>query len=143
MCTVTWERSPEGYRLFCNRDERRTRKPGLSPRRFIRNGLKCVAPVDGDFGGSWIGVNEPGLTVCVLNGIDQRSPERALSRGQLVIEALGCKSLQEIRDMLRRTKLQAYRSFTLLGLPARGEARAFVWNGLSVTELRNGDQLQP
>ena len=52
MCTVSWLHTPNGYQLLCNRDERHTRKPGLGP--MIRNpaGVRVIAPVDGDLGGS-------------------------------------------------------------------------------------------
>lgn len=143
MCTVTWQRSSHGYQLFCNRDERRTRQPALSPRRFSRNNLRCLAPIDGECGGSWIGVNEHALTVCVLNGTDHRPSEPVKSRGHLVPEALGCGSFTEIRAMLRSAGLQRYRSFTLLVISISGDARAFAWNGYSIQELSNAEQLQP
>ena len=33
-------------------------------------GVSFVAPIDGDHGGSWIGVNQFGLTLCLLNRYD-------------------------------------------------------------------------
>lgn len=67
MCTVSWLHKAKGYVLLCNRDERHTRKPALGPRISERNGISFIAPVDGDHGGSWIGVNQFGLTLCLLN----------------------------------------------------------------------------
>src|SRR4051794_11634515 len=110
MWTVTWERSSKGYELFCNRDERRTRKPAFSPRLFQRDGVSCVAPVDADCGGSWVAVNEFGLTVCILNGIDQRHLDSAVSRGQLVFEATSSRSVKEFMQSLDFTDLRQYRS---------------------------------
>ena len=143
MCTVTWERSAKGYELFCNRDERRTRKPAFSPRLFARDRLAFIAPVDGDFGGSWVGVNELGLTVCVINGIDQRQPDSAASRGRLVLEATGSRSVEELMASLDFTDLRRYRSFTLLGIPANGRAGALTWDGWHLRKNFNADTCQP
>ncbi len=67
MCTVTWLQRDDGYEVFCNRDELRTRKPAQPPRLDERNGVRYLAPVDADAGGAWVGVNEFGLTLCLVN----------------------------------------------------------------------------
>jgi hypothetical protein len=69
MCTVTWLPRPDGYQLLCNRDERDSRQPALGPRLHEQNGVKYIAPVDGDHGGSWIGTNEFGMSLCLLNRV--------------------------------------------------------------------------
>src|SRR4029079_9448754 len=46
-------------------------------------------------------------------------------------------------ELLRAVTLSAYRSFAMLGIPMNGEARAFTWDGDSLQELANAEQLQP
>jgi len=67
MCTVTWLQRHEGYEVFCNRDELKTRKPALPPRLAECNGVRYLAPIDNDGGGSWLGVNEFGVSLCLVN----------------------------------------------------------------------------
>lgn len=56
MCTAAWLLESNGHQLFCNRDERRTRKLALPPRLRERNGVKYLAPVDGkDVRVLWMG----------------------------------------------------------------------------------------
>src|SRR5262245_8061057 len=65
--TVSWTPTREGYALRFNRDERRTRGPGLPPGMMEGDGVRFLAPTDADAGGTWIGVNQFGLTVGLLN----------------------------------------------------------------------------
>ena len=62
MCTVSWLHEPGGYHLLCNRDEKRTRGAALGPRIQKSAGVRFVAPADADFGGTWIAVNEFGVS---------------------------------------------------------------------------------
>src|SRR5438045_4246173 len=68
MCTVSWIRGSGGYHLLCNRDEKKSRAVALAPRIQARGWVRFIAPVDPDHDGSWIAVNEFGVSVCVLNG---------------------------------------------------------------------------
>src|SRR5713226_3305855 len=78
MCTVTWIHDEEGYQLFFSRDEKGTRKQATSPRFAAQDGIRFLAPVDGDFGGTWIGVNEFGVSTCLLNGANLTGPGAAI-----------------------------------------------------------------
>src|SRR5258707_15575033 len=75
MCTATWIRTRDGYELFFNRDELATRKPALPPAAREREGVRFLAPEDGDAGGTWIGVNERAIAVGLANGTE---PEQSL-----------------------------------------------------------------
>src|ERR1051326_3966193 len=68
VCTVSWTHQPGGYHLLCNRDEKRTRGAARAPELRLIGGTRCISPADSDFGGTWIAVNEWGLTLCLLNG---------------------------------------------------------------------------
>jgi Transport and Golgi organisation 2 len=73
VCTVSWFHTREGYELLCNRDERHTRRRAQAPALQRRQGVQFIAPIDGERGGSWIGVNQFGLTFCLLNRYDPQA----------------------------------------------------------------------
>ena len=54
MCTVSWMLQANGYQLFCNRDEKKTRPIALPPRVHSCAGVQFLAPVDTQSGGSWL-----------------------------------------------------------------------------------------
>ena len=99
MCTVTWRAHAGGYDLFMNRDELSSRGPALPPSVRERSGVRVVAPVDSDGGGSWVAANEHGLAVCLLNYYPPRfEPQRRefQSRGRLVIELAASATVSEV-----------------------------------------------
>ena len=73
-------REPGTFRLFFNRDERRTRRPAIPPAVHRKGDTRFIAPRDGDFGGSWLGVNEHGVSLCLLNGYAAEDETGGLSR---------------------------------------------------------------
>lgn len=132
MCTVTWLRQPGSYVLLCNRDERHTRRPASGPRAGKLRGASFIAPVDGDHGGSWIGANEFGLTLCLLNrygdpGVSENG--EFTSRGLLLTDLLDARDGQQIDERMAMVDLRQYRPFTLLALSARFDATVAEWNG--------------
>jgi transport and Golgi organization protein 2 len=134
MCTVTWSAEDGGYDLFMNRDELHTRGHALPPRLSKLNGVSYLAPTDSDAGGSWIAVNEFGITACLLNNYppDARIPANPISRGRLLIGLIEGRSVTEIDSKLRAENLDHYRPFHVfvIGAPsATAEARLFRWDG--------------
>lgn len=141
MCTVTWLRTEGGYELFSNRDERRTRPPAEPPRALVLGGVRCLAPVDAEAGGSWITVNELGVCLTLLNLYEapvQEAPPSGgelKSRGLLVTELAGAGSAREAVRRLGESALGRYRPFTLLAIDAEGPARSVRWDGERRTDL--------
>jgi hypothetical protein len=134
MCTVTWLREEGGYHLFCNRDEKLTRKPALPPRLGVRDGVRYLAPIDGDFGGTWIATNEFGVSLCLLNGAllnGTGGPRPAVvrSRGLLLLDLISSRSLEEVVNTVEATDLTLYASFTLAALSPGEPAMVIEWNG--------------
>lgn len=130
MCTVSWLRRADEYDLFCNRDELYTRQPALPPRGLERRGVKILAPVDGDFGGSWIGVNEFGLTLCLVNRYDPvERTDGFISRGVLLLELLDSGNVAELSARIAAQRMTEYRPFTMLALHPDTPARLIHWNG--------------
>src|SRR6516162_11002448 len=111
MCTVSSIYQGSGYQLLCNRDERRTRRPASAPQLLTRDNVRFVAPIDGDFGGTWVAVNEFGLSLVLLN----RAPCSAakLSRGLLPMNLIPAHTLTELGESISGMELSHFAPFTL------------------------------
>jgi uncharacterized protein with NRDE domain len=146
MCTVSWLRRAGGYELFCNRDERHTRSTAAPPSVSETRGVRFVAPTDGDHGGSWIGVNEAGLTLCLLNayeGAQSPTGDDYRSRGLLLTNLMDCLSVSHVRARLSGADLGRYRPFTLAALSARETALLVHWTNDRKTFDEDGDAWVP
>jgi hypothetical protein len=107
MCTVTIVPHDEGVRVLCNRDERRTRPAALPPRLFRLGARVAAFPTDPLGGGTWVGINDAGLVLTLLNaaptGIgngDGRTIARPRSRGFVVRAMLEHGSAGSILETL-------------------------------------------
>lgn len=131
MCTLTWIALERGYELNFNRDEKLTRATAIPPQRFERAGRAWIAPTDPDGGGSWIGVNDHGVTLALLNGyrrVDDAARQWR-SRGLLVQELFDLERAEQLASRLRARALGDLRSFTLLALDRDVRAVAATWDG--------------
>lgn len=141
MCTTTWFFTEDGYELFFNRDELRTRSRALAPRRFTAGNLAAAAPVDGDAGGTWLAANEHGLTVALLNryqdSADPTTADRRRSRGLLVRDLAAVPSVDGAVDGLQGLDLSIYAPFTLILLAPGGRAVTLFWNGSRLSVPRD------
>jgi uncharacterized protein with NRDE domain len=138
MCTATWIRAQDGYELFFNRDELRTRKPALAPRLRELGGARFLAPTDGDAGGTWLGVNEHGVTIGLANGVRTArddGPATFRSRGLLVLGLLAAASVDEVRRRLEAADARVYRSFELFAIDAQALPRTWRSDGRAIVDL--------
>jgi len=144
MCTVSWVHQAEGYHLLCNRDEKRTRGTAFAPQVVTRGGVRYVAPVDSDGGGTWLSVNEFGVSLCLLNGrASVQASNARSSRGLLVGELAWAPSARECSLWLRHLDLRRYAPFSLAILEPRQSAILAQWNGDKLTLDPAGDSLMP
>lgn len=145
MCTVSWLRTADGYELFCNRDEKRTRRPALAPRVHRFGGVRFAAPVDADGGGSWVGVNERRLALCLLNGHEPEGARRGetISRGLLLWGLMDCRSPSHVDDRIRAVRLMNFRPFTLVALAPAADVVAFRWTGRALSVGQGDDVPMP
>ncbi|MGH7309589.1 MAG: NRDE family protein [Candidatus Rokuibacteriota bacterium] len=108
-----------------NRDEFFGR-PAAPPGR-IEPGI--VAGRDLQAGGTWLGVNRHRLFVAVTN---RRQPERTpacVSRGLLALQALGCRTLDEVEALVaRRTAAEPLAGFNLIAV-SEGQGACLHWDG--------------
>jgi transport and Golgi organization protein 2 len=146
MCTVTWLRQPDGYLLFCNRDESRTRKPALGPRTEILHGVSYVAPIDQDQGGAWIGANEFGVTLCLLNRYQDTSiaaDAGYTSRGWLLRNLLDSNDSNGVHKRVQATDLDSFKPFTLAILTSKEAAVRIDWTGQECLVHANAEAQMP
>ena len=141
MCTASWAHGDDGFQLLFNRDEKRTRLCADPPRIETRDGLLTIAPVDGDHGGSWISVNERGLALCLLNG--SYGARGLRSRGLLLSELAGSRSVDEAMERLAVKDLARYATFTIVALQPGRKAPIVEWDGATATMLDDGDVQVP
>jgi len=141
MCTVSWLLANDGYQVFFNRDEQKGRALAYSPKYFNDLGIKYLMPVDPVGGGSWIAMNQAGLSICLLNYYQQKPAGKDLiSRGLLVKSLVSNTSLTKIRYALNKLPLQHYAAFTLLVFPSHltaqtGDVYAVRWDGHELTTV--------
>jgi hypothetical protein len=146
LCTVSWLHTATGFALFCNRDEQRTRGPEKAPSRFERAGVSYLSPRDGDFGGTWVSVNEFGLAVTLLNGYTKtRGESRAqwTSRGLLVDGLAHLENAVTVREQLLSIDLREYQPFQLLAIDAAGGLASLRWDGLVLESLDDPNREMP
>lgn len=140
MCTVTWSATSDGYLLFFNRDERRSRVEALPPRLESSGGSSWLAPRDAEAGGTWVAVNDRGLTVGLLNLYQAEaalpSREGKTSRGLLVRSLASSPDLEAAAAGLLAHDLTLFMPFTLVVASPTGEVRRFDWDGREAGEWR-------
>jgi len=140
MCTVSWLPGPDRYLLCFNRDERFTRAPAVAPAVRVRDGVRFLAPLDGDAGGTWFAANEFGLTLGMLNRYrvpGYSAPARPRSRGLLVLDLVSAPAASEARLRLTPALLAVTQPFTLICAEPGQAAGITAWDG---TELATGYQ---
>lgn len=117
MCTFVILRRP-GHEwpvlIAANRDESKSR-PWDSPARHWPDRPETVAGRDRLADGSWLGLNDYGLTAAVLNrhGSLGPAPDKR-SRGELVLDALEFAEAADAAQAMAALNPDAYRSFNLI-----------------------------
>jgi hypothetical protein len=118
MCTVTVVAWRNTVRLACNRDEQRARPAALPPQIHRFGNRQAILPIDPTGGGTWIGVNNGGVAITLLNinhgnRLDRSSAPR-LSRGIIIPALLHCGSLAEAVDLGQKLQSRHYAPFRLV-----------------------------
>ena len=146
MCTATWLRNDKGYDLFFNRDERHTRKQATAPEIRERNRVRFIAPTDGDRGGTWIAVNQFGLSLCLLNAYDKQAnftDRRSTSRGEIVLDLMDSRSMFEAKRRLSDKDLSLFQPFRVFGISPDGPTLLVEWDGTFITFNYDDERLIP
>ena len=140
MCTLSWVRHDEGYTVLFNRDERRTRSPGLPPSVQMRSGVRFLAPRDPDGGGSWAAVNDHRIALCILNQYDvpRASIAQPISRGLLLLSLADLSSQAEVWNRVKSSGLMQYAPFTLAAFEPGLPALLLSWDGHGLSDQTHG-----
>ena len=142
MCSVSWHHQKDGYEVFFNRDEKKTRGRAVPPSPGEIEGVRYLSPKDADAGGTWLLANEHGVTLALLNywGTVSKEANPALSRGSLLSQHLANQtSASSAIKHLRHISLTGYGNFTLAAFDlATSSAGPQVvrWNGEGLTSLQ-------
>jgi hypothetical protein len=132
MCTLTFIAGDTSHRIAMNRDERITRGAGRPPEIHQVGGTKVIYPSDGE-GGTWIGANEYGIALALLNWNAVISPGerngKARSRGQVIPALMGSRSLAELRTAFQASNLEGMSPFRLVGIfPSEKQIWEWRWD---------------
>ncbi len=130
MCTVTFIARRRGFLLGMNRDEQRTRPPALPPKIGEGNRALMLHPSEPG-GGTWIGVNQAGVTYALINwyAIHSRSVGHTVSRGMVVTSLLPVADESSATARLESLPLDRMNPFRLLCLlPADQAVIEWRWN---------------
>jgi uncharacterized protein with NRDE domain len=117
MCTVTFIARKNGYVLGMNRDEQLTRVKALPPMRQQINDRAALFPSEPG-GGTWIGVNDAGVTIALINwySVEERVSADPISRGQLARSAMAAIEADSADQILKRFPLERTNPFRLIGV---------------------------
>lgn len=132
MCTLTWFTTDNGYQLFFNRDEQRTRRRAELPRLHTDAGISYLSPTDSDAGGTWIATNQFGVTVCLLNHYQFEqiaTYKQWISRGDIVRKFATIESLAQAEQLFAQLSLDDYRAFRLFAIDKSGSNVLWIWDG--------------
>jgi hypothetical protein len=114
MCTVSIVPTSSGFRIVCNRDERRTRAIAKPPTLHRMGHTRGIWPTDAAGGGTWIGANDAGLGMVLLNRGTGIASASLVSRGTIIPHLLRLSSIDAAVDAVKRLPLSRFAPFTLV-----------------------------
>jgi hypothetical protein len=138
MCTLTYLLKDNGYELFFNRDEQRSRLLATPPKINKENG--AIYPIDPVGGGTWIAVSKNGSSLALLNNYQApfNHHYEIISRGQLILSLL--QSEGDIIKQLRTMDLRVFQPFQLCLFPENLSTQnqsiyCVKWDGTQLTQV--------
>ncbi|TWX46549.1 NRDE family protein [Colwellia hornerae] len=138
MCTLTYLLNNNGYELFFNRDEQRSRLLATPPKYHPRS--NAIYPVDPVGGGTWIAVSKKGLALALLNNYQAppNTHNNVISRGQLILTLLQGRG--SIIAQLKTMNLHVFQPFQLCVFPEdlsinKPNIHCVKWNGKQLIEV--------
>jgi hypothetical protein len=114
MCTFSFIPKSGGFLVGMNRDEQRSRTMALPPAVQRCGDLSALYPSEPG-GGTWIGLNEAGLCVALINWYSrpQYCGTPAFSRGAIIPQLLAFSSLEETERTLHALPSERLNPFRL------------------------------
>jgi hypothetical protein len=142
MCTVTWLRESGGYHLLCNRDEVLARAEATPPQLVVQEGVRIVAPIDPEYGGTWVAVNEFGVSVALLNA-GRAAAAAVTSRGLLTLHFAASESAADAFHRAAAVDWKAFAPCSVAILDPEGQAVMIEWDGTAPMLHPCADALLP
>lgn len=139
MCTVTFIARRNGYLLGMNRDEQLSRAPAFSPEKRRVGNRSALFPCEST-GGTWIGVNDSGVTFALINwyAVTARVMGESVSRGQIVRSALELDTIDQVSAALTIDRLQRVNPFRLIAVfPKHDEVIEWTWDRETLERQRH------
>lgn len=114
MCTLSFAPADGGFLLAMNRDEQRTRPRAAAPSIHTLGEQKALFPSEPS-GGTWIGINESGLCLALINWYSrpQLPGAGAFSRGNIIPELLSRGTWEKAEHALLALPLPRLQPFRL------------------------------
>jgi hypothetical protein len=120
-----------------NRDESLARAAAHPPQVFTRAGRLALYPTEST-GGSWVGVNDAGITVALINwyAIPRAAGIGRVSRGSVVPAVLAAADAEEARTAIAALSKRDMAPFRLLAFaPCERTVREFRWDQQTLDEV--------
>ena len=144
MCTVTFSPRKRGYALAMNRDEKLVRSIGLPPAESLINERRVLAPTEPS-GGTWIAVNDSGITFTLINwyGISSRVKAKSVSRGEVAKAVSSSTTALLAAGSLEQLPLPHINPFRLIGFfPETNEIFEWRWDLKTLSSKKHPWRLQ-
>jgi hypothetical protein len=122
-----------------NRDESLTRPAALPPQVRREKGCAVVSPSEPG-GGTWISVNDRGVTFALINwyAIEAQPNGKAVSRGIVVRDVASVEFREDAEGVIQALPLDGLNPFRLIGFfPLAEEIREWRWDQKSLTHQRH------
>lgn len=137
MCSVSFLPNSRGFYLGMNRDESLQRPLAQSPQTVLRCNRVTLYPSEAA-GGSWVGVNDSGLCLALINwyAIPRLLEAGRVSRGIVVPSALAGVRLSDVTDIVAALSKRNMAPFRLILFAPRERAvREYRWDQHALGEL--------
>ena len=123
MCTLSFTPDSGGFHLLMNRDEQRSRPIALPPKEHTCGTLSSIYPSEPS-GGTWIGINQHGLTLALINwySTPQLQEAPAFSRGAIIPKLLAMASVSKMEEELHQLSLAQLNPFRLILVSSRDQS---------------------
>lgn len=128
MCTLTILKQDDNILAVMNRDDDKNRQEGEVK---DLGSVKC--PIDLRSGGTWIGINNDGVSGFLLNRYDEHHIEHKISRGEIVPKVLDNGNVDDCIAFFKKMNLEKYTPFCLVLLSHETLVK-FDWNGANLTQ---------
>ena len=121
MCSVSFLPQTGGFAVLMNRDEQVSRAAALPPSLRRRGRYDAIYPCQFD-GGAWIGINEAGLTLALINWYSPKLSPGRLSRGIVIPALLAAGTAGDAHQLLTALPLSLLSPFRLIAICAKDKS---------------------